>query len=135
MPLTHRAVNSVAGYRKPTCRQATRAIMMAGSEDTGGLFGGFFANVFGGVTEVGMSNASQAQHGPWGRLFLTDRRLGALKQANEDKTRVVNAITNSGGWDLSLDLGSQIARQLGGSGEVSENLCCISIALFLGNVG
>ena len=64
------------------------ANMMAETEDKG-IFGGLFSGMFGGVEE-----------------------------ASPDKARVVNAISSPAGWDLSLDIGSQIAKQLGGTGEV-----------------
>lgn len=48
---------------------------------------------------------------------------------------MVNAITSAGGWDLSLDLGSQIARQLGGSGQVSGTSQPTGLCLKIGNVG
>ena len=62
---------------------------MAKKEDNEGFFDGFFANVFGGGEET-----------------------------SPDKSRVVNAITSPTGWDLTLEMGSQIAKKLGGNGEV-----------------
>lgn len=41
-------------------------------------------------------------------------------EESEDKARVVKAITTPSGWDLNLEIGSQIAKQLGGTGDLAK---------------
>jgi hypothetical protein len=71
--------------------------MMSETGGKGGFLGGFLSNMFGGVQE------------------------------SADKTRVVNAIATQTGWDLTLEIGSQLAKQLGGTGEVRKILLCSGI--------
>lgn len=54
--------------------------------------------------------------GMFGGFFDVFREV----EESEDKARVVKAITTPGGWDLNLEIGSTIAKKLGGSGEMAK---------------
>jgi hypothetical protein len=122
------------GRREPRARK--HAWMMTDEDSEAraqgpGLFGGFFANMFGGVEEsspdkarvVNAVRVSSCEAFPRRRdahsLYVLRPALQFCAQCSQGCIACCQ-ITAPGGWDLSLEIGSQVARQLGGSGQLAK---------------
>lgn len=100
-------------------RHTGDCILMAAEAEKGGPFGGFFANVFGGPEESNPNKDRVVKAVSVTNWFEThDAYIDFNSQLCPSGAHSISQITAPGGWDLSLEIGSQIAKQLGGSGEV-----------------